>query len=435
MTISKTSTINNYIGKLSTPGEFAANVIRMLSGNFFAQIIAFCAAPIISRLYTPDDFGAMTLILTCISVTSILASLRYEQAIVLPKEDSDGKNLVILSMLLCLTISTSLAGTLLFIGKDISRYVTQFHGREDLILMIPLGICVYGFLQCFTFWQARKKNFSAISWNQILIQVPGAGTKIVAAGFIGSTAVWLVAGNIIGQLIAVAVLASISFSQIFNTKTKTGIGHLMDVASKYSDFPRFRAMNGFVNELSQNLPVFMLAYFFSNRVVGYFGLANSVLKKPVELFSQSMTNVFLQKIAESNANGRGLKRSLQKATYGLAAVGIVPFAILMISGKFLCVLIFGNSWATSGLYMQILVPWLFTLFINPPSTQVILVKRKLKFNLYFDVVTIVLRAVALYVGAWLTTEPWVAILLFSITSMLSNLFYIRYAFKISESDI
>lgn len=71
--------------------RFARNVASMLTGNILSQAIGFLAALVITRLYTPDDFGIMTYIWSLTSIFSVGAGLCYQQAIILPSEEKKPK--------------------------------------------------------------------------------------------------------------------------------------------------------------------------------------------------------------------------------------------------------------------------------------------------------------------------------------------------------
>ena len=67
--------------------EFNFNVFTLMVGSTLAQAIPIAITPILTRLYTPEDFGVLALF---IAITSILGSVvngRYEQAIILPKKE------------------------------------------------------------------------------------------------------------------------------------------------------------------------------------------------------------------------------------------------------------------------------------------------------------------------------------------------------------
>jgi lipopolysaccharide exporter len=409
-------------------GGFIINVAKMLAGNAAAQTIGLITAPIIARLYTPEDFGSMTLVMSIIGILSVFSCLRYEQAIVLPKDNRDGLNL----LALCLIISCLFAFSLLFfvwLLRNVQGVFPGISALGNLLWFVPLGVFTFGICQSFIYWQTRIKNFSILSVNQVLIQVSVASSKIASGFCIGSSAGWLITGNIIGQSISIIILGYTLLRYYLSELRKTiRKANILCVAQEFRDFPKYRIWTGFLNSVNQNLPVFWLAYFFSNEVVGFFGLANSLLRKPINLISQSISRVFLQKAAETEVQSQDHRKNLTKATLGLAFIGIIPFGILMIGGRCIFTFLFGNEWLEAGLYVQLLAPWLFTLFINSPSTQLLLVKRELRFSLFFNIWNIFFRSLAIVIGMLLFREPWGALLLFSVIGVLANLYLIRFAF-------
>ena len=48
----------------SVRSEFGRNSAKLLSSNAIAQIIGLLIYPILSRLYSPDDFGLVNLFLS-----------------------------------------------------------------------------------------------------------------------------------------------------------------------------------------------------------------------------------------------------------------------------------------------------------------------------------------------------------------------------------
>jgi O-antigen/teichoic acid export membrane protein len=417
----------NYRKSLKRSG-FISNVVKLLAGNMAAQAIGLITAPIIARLYTPEDFGSMTLVTSIIGILSVFSCLRYENAIVLPKDNKDGLNLLVL----CLIISCLFAFFLLFfvwLLRNIQGIFPGISALGNLLWFVPLGVFILGICKSFVYWQTRIKNFSILSINRVFIQVSVASSKIASGFWIGSSAGWLITGNIIGQLTGIIILGYALLRYYLNDMRKTiRKPDMLRVAQEFRDFPKYKIWTGFLKSVAQNLPVFWLAYFFSNEVVGFFGLANSLLKKPINLISQSISRVFLQKAAETEARSQDHRKNLTKATLGLAFIGIIPFGILMIGGREIFTFLFGNEWSEAGLYAQLLAPWLFTGFIKSPSTQFLLVKRKLRFGLYFNIVNIIFISLAIVIGMLLCPEPWGALLLFSAIGVLANLYLIRFAF-------
>jgi len=414
------------------PHRFVRNVATMLAGNASAQAITFAATLIITRLYTPEDFGMMTLISSIIIVLSVMSCFSYENAIVLPKEDNKAQNVFALSLLITATFSIFLLFVVLFLGESIANLVNK-PGVITYLWFIPAGVFVYGCWQSLAFWQTRAKRFNLLSASQIVNSIAMASPRILAGLIIGSSAFWLITGNILGPLSVVILLGVVFLKEhLPGFKRNVSKKEIFRVAKEFKKFPRYNVWSNLLSALSQNLPVFLFAYYFSQEIVGFYGLASAVLRKPAYLMGQSVSKVFLQKAAETQANGQNLRDHLTKVTTGLAAIGIIPFGILAVGGSWIFSIVFGQQWATAGLYAQFLAPWLFLGCINPPSTQIILVKQKLRFKLYFETGYILLRVLAIVIGYHLSPQPWVAIALFSATGVLANIYYIVFAFSLTR---
>jgi O-antigen/teichoic acid export membrane protein len=405
----------------------------MMFGNLAAQGILFASAPIITRLYQPDNFGLMTLIASVTGLCALIVSLRFDQSIVLPKSEKDAVNLVAL----CLISAASITGLLCLIALLAQSWLPEIieeYGLAGLVWFIPLGALFIGLNNIFTHWQARHKNFSLISASRVASPTAAAVLKIAMGMLAGSSAFWLIFGNVFGFAVGASMLGFFFFRKNFaDFKSRVEMQSIKVLAGRYREFPKFGVWTGLLNNISQNVPIFLFGYYFSNEVVGFYGLANSVLKRPIMLISQSLTTVFLQKAAESYADGKDVNEWLKKTTFGLAVVGLLPFGILLFAGDDLFRIIFGKEWSESGYYVQILTPWLYMAFINPPSTQILIVKQKLRFTYYWNLLNIMIKTAVFYAGYIISPNARILLALFSITGVLTNIYYVMYAFKISKS--
>ena len=82
--------------KLKPKSEFTRNVLTLMTGTTIAQAIPIAISPILTRLYTPKDFGVLALFVAITSIFGSIANGRYELAIMLPKKDEDAVNILAL---------------------------------------------------------------------------------------------------------------------------------------------------------------------------------------------------------------------------------------------------------------------------------------------------------------------------------------------------
>ena len=92
--------MENRIRKHLKPSESTKNILTLMSGTVLAQAIPIAITPILSRIYTEEDFGILAIYVSIATIVSVIATGRYEMAILLPREDEDAINIAALSMLI-----------------------------------------------------------------------------------------------------------------------------------------------------------------------------------------------------------------------------------------------------------------------------------------------------------------------------------------------
>jgi len=414
--------------------QFFRNVAKLFAGNISAQSIAFLAAPIITRLFTPIDFGTMALIESSIVLAAVVANLRYERAIMLPKEDNDAEHILGLCILSNIIISL----IVLLIISVAKESIASLLGDPDIekwLWFVPIGVFLFGVREPLTYWFGRKREFGIVAWAQFSQSSWSVLTKIIAGLIYGSTAAGLIIGNLNGFLFSAVPLLLRYFKEKGSDILKQfSMERFLSVAKEYKKFPIFSSWTALANAFAENIPVFLLSYYYSATIVGYFALANKMLRKPIALISTSITKVLLEKIARLNANGDPLDIIFKKATLGLGAIAVVPLVIILFLGPQLFSLCFGDRWYEAGNYARLLSPWLFFAFMAPPANQVITVRQKLKFNLVFHIGIAVSRFCAIVIGSKISEDPAVPLAILSFVSASFFLFYILFAYHLVAQE-
>ena len=67
------------------------HVSTLVGGTLAGQVLAVVTAPIISRMYSPEEMGQYTLFISVFMTVVAVAGLRYDMAIVLPKSHANAR--------------------------------------------------------------------------------------------------------------------------------------------------------------------------------------------------------------------------------------------------------------------------------------------------------------------------------------------------------
>ena len=205
-------------------------------------------------------------------------------------------------------------------------------------------------------------------------------------------------------------------------------------AKRFSNFPRFRMLHALTNNFSGNLPVFIFTSYFSPVIAGYWSLAFSVVYKPMSLFTGSLMQVFSQRMIERANQGGTIHKHVKEVITKLFLIGIAPFILVGIAAPWIFNWIFGHEWFIAGKYLEVMMPWLFTLYLASPFSFIadLAGKQGIQFLLAFA--NFVLRLIALVIGIS-THNIMIALVLLTIGGMATNLFYLIWYLKLSKRQL
>lgn len=368
-----------------------------------------------------------------LAVVTPIAALTYPIAIVLPKDDDKAKGIANLSMRVALLVSL-LVALILLIGNNKLMSLLNAEAISKFIWLIPLTMLFASWLQIAQQWLIRKKQFIVTARVAVSKTLITSVAKATIGWFHPMAAVLIVISAIDSALYAILLNLGIkrkegSMLLSKHAHNKTTLGNL---ARQHDDFPRYRAPQAFINAISQHFPVLLLAALFGPSSAGFYVLATRILSIPSEVIGKSVGDVFYPKVNEAEQLGQNLTHLIAKATLVLAAIGIIPFATVIVIGPALFGFVFGAEWVEAGIYARWVAFMLFFMFINKPAIAAIPVLRLQKGFMLFGIISSGLKIAALYVGFVIFKTDTKAIALFSITGVITYIFIIVWVIVSSK---
>lgn len=400
------------------------NILTVLTGNIVAQAIPIVASPLLTRLYSPEMFGVLAIITSMIGLFSGAASFGYGRSVVLPRSDKLSSDLLIVSLFCCF-ITCIVGFILIALFSDCIVNIYDMEIEEIYFYLVPVGILFSSVSESVSFIFIRWQQYKTISLINVVRSSTNVCFKVVLSFSFGSSALWLVLGNICGAAVAclIGILAVLKGRQLSFSFLR-----MRAVATRYIEFPKYGLPSTILNSCSQNLIIILLGLVFESQLLGFYSLANTVVRRPVSIVSQSVAGVLLQRCAKvENDKGDSFKLLL-RATLGLAGVALAPLLSLLFWAPELFVWIFGEGWGPSGVYCQILTPLMFFTFINVPSNQVLISKKKLKLKMRLDALALFLNLVAILTVYLFSLQFTVALFLLVLIGVSVNIFLISSAF-------
>jgi O-antigen/teichoic acid export membrane protein len=367
-----------------------------MTGTTIAQAIPILISPILTRIYSPDDFGELQIFMSIVAIFGVIATFRYELAIMLPKEEKDAKSLLTLSLFISLVISAVVGLFVVLFKNDMAEMLSN-KKVAPLLYFIPLTVFFMGVTQAFNYWSTREKTFRRNAASRISQSMGIAGTNL-GLGFSKTGSLGLIIGNVAGQFLAALVLA---WKTIFNFKSfRKDISKklIKENAKKYKNFALINTPHALMDSLQDNGIVFILLYYFTSSLLGLYSFAFRILKAPVGLISGAIYQVFFERASKAQYENTNLQAMVIRMYGNLFLIGFPAFLILFIFAPPLFGFIFGEKWYISGEIAQILTPWLFLNFLASPVSSLAIIMNKQKEAMLITVVDISLRVAALVIG-------------------------------------
>lgn len=388
--------------------EFLKNVLTLMTGTTIAQLLPIFASPLLTRMYTPSDFGVYALYVSIISILSVIVTLRYEFAIMSPKKREDALSVFCLSLLTSFIISFCL----LIITILFNRNIIDLLGNQNLIkwiYFIPLNTFLLGVIQTFNYWFNREKLFKVLSTSRV-IQTFANVIPNIGIGLIYKNELGLILGNILGATASVVYL-SYKFIRnknvLYELRKNISWLKIKEQALLYNEYPKFNTLSAFLDAISLQLPSIFVSKTYSSTNLGYFNLTTRTISTPLSVISSSVSQVFFQRISKAYNENRPLRPIVLKTAKYLSLISILPLVVLLFFGPELFSFVFGANWRIAGEFARILAFSYAIRFVVSPLSVTFFAVNKIKvlFKLQFfrsvGVITVLLICVRLPIESFI----------------------------------
>lgn len=296
------------LGSALKKREFGRNVITVMVGTILAQAIPIAIIPILTRLFTPEDFGLLALYGACASILGVVATARYEIAIMLPKKDADAKALLQVAITIAMCFALLLFPVIFTWGQKIALTLGN-SAVEPWLYLLPISVFLTGTYQALTYWNNRLKQFKKTSVSRVS-QSLSQGAVQVSLGFFS-----VVSGLIIGQVVGVfsSVLYLVGKGGFKKITVQQPLKNKLEQMRMYSKFPKYGVFGALCDTAAVQMPVLLLTKFYSASITGMFSLTFRLLNLPSSIISSAINQVLFQKVVEiSHSNPKALKSYIIK---------------------------------------------------------------------------------------------------------------------------
>ncbi|WP_082890473.1 lipopolysaccharide biosynthesis protein [Halotalea alkalilenta] len=365
------------------------NILILFAGAGSAKIIVFAATPVLTRIYSPGQFGVLSLFVAVSMLVIPVATMRFPNALPLPKNENVAVNMAALSIIILFSVVFFL-GILFFLCGKIILDALSLSSLNDFIWLLLITVIAAGMYEILTGFCNRSRRFKVYAQTQIWQAILSSLIKI-GLGVLGFLNAGLLIGHFFSQAGGVFTLYRAFRSDIKKNIKRVSFVRIKYVFRRYIDFPLYRLPSQFLLVFSVQAPVLFSGIIFNESVTGQLGLALSTLSIPMSLLGTTTGQAFYGEIAKL---GKGQPVMIRKIAKDVAIkmflISIPPFVALFFFGPLLFSWVFGDSWNQAGVFASILSIYLLAQFISAPLVNVFNVFEKQALFLRINIVRVLL---------------------------------------------
>lgn len=381
-----------------TPGLLRKSAI-VASGQATGYALALVASPVLSRLYSPLDFGQMAIFVTLMSILGTIATLRFDNAIPLPSDNSQAAALAALAKRSIAVISVLLLAVAALFGDAINGHV--FGSRDTpFCSLLVVAVVVFASCEIHNAWLVRRGRFTELSRMRVVYAFACLTAQLSVPLTWKFGPLGLLMGPIVGYSIESLAL-HVAERRLHAAATDGPPRNVYQVAHQYRSYPLFDVWASLLRILALHGQSLAIAWIYSPVAAGSLALAHRLLATPVSMLGFSISRVFYSEAATLARENPAALRTLFGHVLGrLTLLAAPPLAVVCAVAPSTFGFVFGAQWRTAGVYCSILCPLIFLRVIAVVLGPTLDVVNRQGLRLVRELVCVVLIALGVAVARW-----------------------------------
>lgn len=377
---------------LSRLSELHVHMLIQSSGTIVSQLIPIAVSPLLTRLFSPEDFGLYGVVVSIATLLAIFITLRIDHGIVVSPSDEEARKTAVLSLGLAILGAAVFA----LLAAATLAVLRMFDGELVLVWVVfgPLAGLLAAVGRTFTLFGNRIQVFKNVSEARIW-QAASTAAVSVALGYLVAGSYGLVVGLLIGNFLYVAVLGRWLWPL-----AAVDLETCRAIVRSNAKFITFSLPADIVNSLSSRMPFIIFPALFGLEQTGYLALAYRVIATPARFVGSAISEVFYSHAAREYEQTGSCWRSARNVALILAGLGIPGFLVLYLVAEPLFVLVFGEAWRPAATFTRILTPMLFIAFVVSPLSVVFYIATRQKEDFLWQIAFLAATAASAFAGLW-----------------------------------
>lgn len=407
--------------------SFFRNVVNLSLGSTISQLLIIASSPIVSRLYSPSEYGLQGLVISFTGLIAVAGSLGLEVSIV-SAENQESANATLVICFISNFVIALLGGlAMLFI---ISNNILSY-GSLPLWSVFPSVIVIWaiGFFMALRYWAVRNGEYISIS-RALMLQGSGRAITPVVYGIFNNNWLGLLLGEIIGRVLGIQRIARAAYKEVIPILHGYTLRKYIKVIKSNWKFVLLGLPSSLINSLYTSLTIPFISTVFSTSLSGQFLFVQNMLAVPTSLISASVADVFHSKISSIKSNDpAGANDFLKKMMGQLTWLAILIYVPIAIFSPFLFPVIFGSNWQMAGIITSYISMLSMFAFVISPLSRIIFVYNTQEYKLLLDLFRLTIPFISIFGAKWFNFDFTYTLVSYTILGILGYLAYLFIIWK------
>mgnify|MGYP000417927018 CR=1 FL=1 len=336
------------------------NIATLAGGTAIGQALVLLSSPILTRLYTPEEFGFYAILISIVSIFTPAVCGKYDVSILIPSSEKEASRLFAVSIYFALSLSVFLLLTS-FIIISAFQLPYSYEVVGCWLLMFPIILFQYGVTSAASYYLNKFEKYSEIATGKI-IQAGLVAVFSIIFGLMNLGYQGLILGHVLGMVFSTVYFLH-KCRPWLNIRVFTLNKELFELTASYKDYPIYNASTSLLNGLQTAAPTLFMSYYYGGAIAGLYSISNKVVNAPLSFISSAVSQVNLKTVIERRGSSIEVTPFFFKSVLNLMLVAILPVSILFFYGEVLFSFIFGEEWGVAGRYASVLAPALGVRFV------------------------------------------------------------------------
>ncbi len=427
--------LKTYYNKLTTfiQGNSLLKKIAILgSSTGIAQLFPILTAPLLTRLYSPEDFGVFGLFYSIVTVLSVIAMLRYESIVIVGKNHEEALYGLVTCILLAIGISCLVLGICWTYAYPIAHFFKLDRLQYYLILMAPclLAMALYYPLGD---WFIRNERF--LQQGKIKIVLFCSLSLIqLAFGFLGLGAVGLILGYVFAYSLVDIILLTLLWKKDNELLKKYRLSNGWQIMKTHKRFFYINLPSGIINNLAVRIPNFFIAPYFGEAALGFFSLGERIINVSLAFVSSAITDVYRQEASKEFRETGTCKKTYRSTLKILLYTGVPLLLLFVFFSPLVFSFVFGIKWLEAGQYIQVLAFWIIIRYVAAPLSYTFIITNRQEIDIIWQTGLLIISSLAFYFGKTWFNSAIFTLIIFCISTFAYYSLNIFLSYRLTRSS-